>query len=228
MQRHSSLLILLVLLLFTTSSTAQPYILQHLSIGDGLSNNYVQDIAQDKRGCIWIATVLGLNRFDGLKFTTYKSTNSKLGNDALNTLLYNEEDDELWVGSNNGLYILDCSTEQFRQCTPPEDISINNISDLAPASNGGIWIVSHTGQIVHYNKEDEKYTSLSNQIKGKLKQSSWCAFDNYKVAIEWVDKSLSLFEKRVDSNASDITALRDYRRQLMERKSDNSLLQKQM
>jgi len=76
MQRHSSLLILLVLLLFTTSSTAQPYILQHLSIGDGLSNNYVQDIAQDKRGCIWIATVLGLNRFDGLKFTTYKSTNS--------------------------------------------------------------------------------------------------------------------------------------------------------
>ena len=53
-------------------------------------------------------------------------------------------------------------------------------------------------------------------------------FDNYKVAIEWVDKSLSLFEKRVDSNASDITALRDYRRQLMERKSDNSLLQKQM
>lgn len=53
-------------------------------------------------------------------------------------------------------------------------------------------------------------------------------FDNYKVAIEWVDKSLSLFEKRVDSNASDITALRGYRRQLMERKSDNSLLQKQM
>ncbi len=178
MQRHSSLLILLFLLLFTTSGTAQPYILQHLSIEDGLSNNYVQDIAQDKRGCIWIATVLGLNRFDGLKFTTYKSTNSKLGNDALNTLLYNEEDDELWVGSNNGLYILDCSTEQFRQCTPPEDISINNISDLAPASNGGIWIVSHTGQIVHYNKEDEKYTSLSNQIKGKLKQSSWCAFDD--------------------------------------------------
>ena len=54
MQRHSSLLILLFLLLFTTSGTAQPYILQHLSIEDGLSNNYVQDIAQDKRGCIWI------------------------------------------------------------------------------------------------------------------------------------------------------------------------------
>ena len=51
-----------------------------------------------------LQTVLGLNRFDGLKFTTYKSTNSKLGNDALNTLLYNEEEDELWIGSNSGLY----------------------------------------------------------------------------------------------------------------------------
>lgn len=66
MERHSSLLILLFLLLFTTSGTAQPYILQHLSIEDGLSNNYVQDIAQDKRGCIWIATVLGLNRLTDL------------------------------------------------------------------------------------------------------------------------------------------------------------------
>ena len=59
-----------------------------------------------------------------LKFTTYKSTNSKLGNDALNTLLYNEEEDELWIGSNSGLYILDCSTEQFRRCIPSEDIAI--------------------------------------------------------------------------------------------------------
>ena len=58
---------------------------------------------------------LGLNRFDGLKFTTYKSTNSKLGNDALNALLYDEEEDELWIGSNSGLYILDCSTEQIRR-----------------------------------------------------------------------------------------------------------------
>ena len=171
MQRHSSLLILLVLLLFTTSSTAQPYILQHLSIGDGLSNNYVQDIAQDKRGCIWIATVLGLNRFDGLKFTTYKSTNSKLGNDALNTLLYNEEDDELWVGSNNGLYILDCSTEQFRQCTPPEDISINNISDLAPASNGGIWMVIHTGQIAHSTQGDDTPHKASGNMSSSSSKS---------------------------------------------------------
>lgn len=178
MQRHSSLLILLFLLLFTTSGTAQPYILQHLSIEDGLSNNYVQDIAQDKRGCIWIATVLGLNRFDGLKFTTYKSTNSKLGNDALNALLYDEEEDELWIGSNSGLYILDCSTEQIRRCTPSEGIAINNVSYLTPASNDGIWIVAHIGQIVHYNKKDEKYTLLSDQIKGELKPSSWCAFDD--------------------------------------------------
>lgn len=172
MQRHSSLLILLFLLLFTTSGTAQPYILQHLSIEDGLSNNYVQDIAQDKRGCIWIATVLGLNRFDGLKFTTYKSTNSKLGNDALNALLYDEEEDELWIGSNSGLYILDCSTEQIRRCTPSEGIAINNVSYLTPASNDGIWIVAHTGQIVHYNKKDEKYTLLSDQIKGELNRQA--------------------------------------------------------
>ena len=45
MQRHSSLLILLVLLLFTTSSTAQPYILQHLSIERFISRFGKEEIA---------------------------------------------------------------------------------------------------------------------------------------------------------------------------------------
>ena len=53
-------------------------------------------------------------------------------------------------------------------------------------------------------------------------------FDNYTKAIEWVDKSLALFKEKSDGETSDIVMLQDYRRQLLERKTDNSTLQQQM
>ena len=94
---------------------------------------------------------------------------------------------------------------------------------------------AHEAELLKDHKEPEVeglYEEQKNETTRAMAAANLAVynelFDNYKVAIEWVDKSLSLFEKRVDSNASDITALRDYRRQLMERKSDNSLLQKQM
>ena len=103
MRSYKLLLFLLCRLLFCTDSMAQPYTLRHLGVEDGLSNNYVRDIAQDKQGCIWVATELGLNRFDGCNFTTYKSNNSQLINDALNVLLYDETENVVWIGGK--LYI---------------------------------------------------------------------------------------------------------------------------
>ena len=51
--------------------SAQPYTIKHLSIREGLSNNHVVSIAQDKRGSLWFATEEGLNKFDGIRFLTY-------------------------------------------------------------------------------------------------------------------------------------------------------------
>ena len=75
MRTHMFLRFLLGLLLFSihgTTCAQSLYTLRHLGIEDGLSNNYVKDIVQDKQGCIWVATEFGLNRFDGCKFTVYK------------------------------------------------------------------------------------------------------------------------------------------------------------
>lgn len=39
-----------------------------------LSNSLINSIYQDKRDYIWIATEDGLNKFDGVKFSVYKTT----------------------------------------------------------------------------------------------------------------------------------------------------------
>lgn len=42
-----------------------------LGIEQGLSNNYVVNITQDKDGFLWFATEEGLNKFDGSRFINY-------------------------------------------------------------------------------------------------------------------------------------------------------------
>jgi len=179
MLRHIHFLPLLCLLLFSINSAAQPYILRHLGVEDGLSNNYVRDIAQDKQGCIWIATELGLNRFDGSKFTTYKSNNSQLNSDALNVLLYDEEENRLWIGDKfEGVSTLDCSTYQFQDYQPQAGVDISNIVYLSHAADGGIWLTPHYGSIVLYNKQNQTFEKLSDMGFKGLNHSNWCAFDD--------------------------------------------------
>ena len=42
----------------------------HITSSDGLANNTIRDIFQDKKGFIWISTTNGLSRYDGHSFIT--------------------------------------------------------------------------------------------------------------------------------------------------------------
>ena len=169
------------LMLLASKSMAQPYTLRHLGIEDGLSNNYVTDIVQDSQGCIWIATEAGLNRFNGKDFTVYNTHNSDIAGDALTRLLYDPEENKLWVGTKTGISLLDCRTQEFEQSTPFDSIDMNNnIVSISPAADGGIWVANHYGKIVHYNKTGGKVTTLSRENIQGLPHSHWSVFDNGK------------------------------------------------
>ena len=179
MPKHTLLLFLLCsTLMAATYSNAQSYTLQHLGVEDGLSNNYVRDIVQDEQGFVWIATEAGLNRFDGCKFTTYKSNNSGLSNNTINTLLYDKTANKLWIGGYfKGIYTLDCSTYQFKSYGTEEGININHVVHLTHASDGGIWIAAYHKNILHYDTKTHIFTSLEDRgihIQHKV----WCIFDD--------------------------------------------------
>ena len=65
------LLFFIVITVNITTINAQnnrPYYFKNFSIKDGLAQNTVHHMIQDKRGFIWFATKEGASRFEGVSF----------------------------------------------------------------------------------------------------------------------------------------------------------------
>lgn len=75
------------------------------SVTDQLTSSMIQNVLQDSRGQMWIATEFGLNRFDGYLFTSYFNNLDNKGSLCFNsaTTLFNDSEGRLWVGTVKGL-----------------------------------------------------------------------------------------------------------------------------
>lgn len=85
---------------------------EHLSVQDGLSDNSVLSIIQDKEGFMWFGTEAGLNKYDGYTFTVFnpdpKYPNSTLKDNYINDI-HEDGKGRLWIGGY-GLHQLDKRT----------------------------------------------------------------------------------------------------------------------
>ena len=70
-----------------------------ISTQDGLSQNTVRAIIEDRQGFIWAGTLDGLNRYDGYRFLTYKpelgNTNSLIDHRVKD--MFQDKEGYLWI-----------------------------------------------------------------------------------------------------------------------------------
>ena len=78
---------------------------------NGLTCSTIQDMAQDRAGCLWLASWGGLYRFDGERFDNFKTTAlNERGNPRSNRFIQIEEDGEgrIWtLAFDNSLYYME-------------------------------------------------------------------------------------------------------------------------
>ena len=121
---------------------------QHYTMEQGLSSNWVTDIAQDDDGFLWFSTNEGLNRFDGERFTSFFSTADQKGLpvDGITKLLA-LSGHRLLVGTDKGLCLLHTRRLEFEPVALPEQTA-PRIWKLYRARNGQIWVGTNTGAFV--------------------------------------------------------------------------------
>src|SRR4051812_7709603 len=84
--------------------------LEQLTTRDGLSQNTVRCLLQDKKGFIWIGTLNGLNRYDGRKFIVYRPDIS----DNRIRELHEDKEGLIWIKTAEGkFYCFDPLKESF-------------------------------------------------------------------------------------------------------------------
>lgn len=188
---------LIFILLYITFifAQAQQYDIKTLGMEQGISNNYVVSITQDKKGFIWFATESGLNKFDGNRFEIYKKNkkeisdynniNSISGNE-LNKVYADKFDDIIWIATQReGLNAFDCKSETFKyyKYDPNNDNSIitNDITDISNSADGNLWISTYHKGVEYFDKKSQTFVHYNKStIPGMKNENLWAVKEDNK------------------------------------------------
>ena len=106
---------------------------------NGLSAYAIHSIVQTHDGYLWLATDIGLIRFDGVRFKIFNSENTKeLGTNDISTLA-EDHDGNLWIGTkNSGLCKL--SKGSFTLYDTTSGLAGNDVYALYVDSQNVLWV----------------------------------------------------------------------------------------
>lgn len=99
---------------------------ERLTSQQGLSQNTVNCFLQDRSGMLWIGTMDGLNKYNGVEFEVYENDINNpfsLRSNAVTALLQDHKG-TIWVGTRKGIHAFDQEKEHFT-CYIDSSLNIN-------------------------------------------------------------------------------------------------------
>lgn len=128
---------------------------------DVLSNSLINDIFQDSRNYIWIATEDGLNKYDGVRFTVYKNKPgdpATIKNNYIRTV-FEDSQGRFWIGCINGLMLYDRAKDRFSEV--PVYFGLQriepHITSIIETREGEIWIATSSDGVIRSNKNYQSF-----------------------------------------------------------------------
>lgn len=137
---------------------------EHFSQEQGLSDESVRCITQDKKGFMWFGAMGGLDRYDGYRFTNYRhdlEDSTSLSSNYVKTVFADREG-RVWIGTaGGGLNLFDPLTERFRrfQHDPkkPGSLSDDNVQAILVDRQGVLWVGTGKGGLNRFDDKTEQF-----------------------------------------------------------------------
>ena len=138
----------------TTSLLFDHPVFQNYSMKDGLTSNYCYDVLQDKKGAIWIATLNGLNRFNGNRWETFQQqTEIKRKRLPANWVIDMDEEagKGIWINTDRGIAFYDFAGDSIQRFSEP----VKGWGKIAVLGSSQILVSSWTGLEVFQKKKNQ-------------------------------------------------------------------------
>src|SRR5262249_45205102 len=124
------------LLLATDLATAE-YRFDVWTADSGLPQNSVRAIVQTRDGYLWIGTLDGLARFDGVRFTVFNRANTPAFPSNRVLALYEDCEGALWIGLVDGL--IRYQRGKFSLVVNREGLQAENVNGFSGDERANLW-----------------------------------------------------------------------------------------
>jgi signal transduction histidine kinase/ligand-binding sensor domain-containing protein len=132
-----------------SSPPDSPFIVESWSTDDGLPQSSVIAVLQARDGYLWLGTLNGLVRFDGVRFTVFDESNTPGLNSSRIVHLFEDSRRNLWVGTETAGVVLvqDGSVRELGIGRGSREGRLRAAcEDLA----GAVWLYTADGQLCRY------------------------------------------------------------------------------
>jgi ligand-binding sensor domain-containing protein len=126
---------------------------------NGLPQNIIRDIQQTPDGYLWLATLDGLARFDGIRFTVYNKANSPGIGSTRFTSIYEDRNGDLWLGTEAS-GVTRYRKGSFTTYTTQNGLPHSSATAIMGGDDGRFWVLSG-GSIAEWQASAERFVDIT-------------------------------------------------------------------
>ncbi|HTD66901.1 MAG TPA: two-component regulator propeller domain-containing protein [Candidatus Limnocylindria bacterium] len=157
-------------------NTASDYIVRAFDTGDGLPQNTIISMVQTRDGYLWLGTINGLVRFDGIRFTVFDEENTPGLKSSPIMCLFEDSDRNLWIGTQTaGTIIMRDGRISFPGAGELSGGVEQRLVAACEDDVGAVWLFNANGDVWrHYQKELRRFTlpAGAGQPKSIIKETN--------------------------------------------------------
>jgi signal transduction histidine kinase/ligand-binding sensor domain-containing protein/CheY-like chemotaxis protein len=160
-----------------------------------IGSNYISSIKEDKNGYLWLGSTEGIIvKFDiktkkGQHFKLYNNPKDLMHN--VHGKLYIDSENNVWFGTENGLYVYDQKKDSFQhfiEGNTSKNLSSNMVTSVSELENGLFLIATYFEGLNLYNKKTGTFTyyKSSKVIETAIKNNRLVTIYKSPDGIIWI------------------------------------------
>ena len=167
------------------------YSVRQWETDDGLPHGSVITMLQTRDGYLWLGTLGGLVRFDGVRFTVFDPDNTPGLTDRAIVYLFEDSHRILWIGSQSAGTVMMKDGEVVVPAQLAADGVVRRLRVACEDSAGGVWLYFENGEMWRYAEngftrstlalpEESRSRTMLQETNGPL----WIGAENLQYAID--------------------------------------------